>query len=501
MDNEIPMRLRESKSHDGAIRRYVSYGNLSRCGSVWACPHCAQVVAAKRRQEIQAIASTWIAKGMPVLFLTLTMRHKGNERLDDLWDAKQEAWARVQKGYAFKSLKTQLGLTGFICATEVTYGPPQIGGKGWHVHLHVLLFMTQAIVEEEEFEARRVRIFQDWAAALSNMGLESPALNNQKGKPLGADLRAVRALDGIQNYFKKNAYLSSVDRISYELSSGNTSKKGRGERRKNKTPLQLFQAMIEDEGKRCPSERLWFDLPGRRADLRTKVTFEGDNRFLLHNPNRVGEVLADIGVLRTYLDPDSGEVWDRGEIFVEEMPRLKRHAAWFEFQTVVFGYESLTAPGKRPRTRQQITRSQRKAPRTRPLTFAEQLWNTALDAVGHGLTDEEIVQQHRGGFDHALISAASWRNVLASDNEAQVALQEALESSDAEALRVAEELGIDLRIIGQDQPGITEPDESDLQRQKVLREIRLAEMRDMNTRMAAREKARGRNRSAASESA
>ncbi|TFC09872.1 hypothetical protein E3O19_16140 [Cryobacterium algoritolerans] len=476
LNGEIPMRMRLQTGPDGKVHRHVTYGNLLRCGSLWVCPHCALLVAAHRRAEITNIVKTWMDKDYPVLFLTLTMRHSGHERLDDLWDAKQSAWEAVQKSGAWKTFKKSLGLTGFICATEITYRDPKIGGKGWHVHIHVLLFMTNAIEEKEDLDAMRTSLFKSWANNLAQMGMESPELDRDDGKPLGADLRRIKK-GRIGDYFKKSAYLSSPEGVAFELSSGNTSKHGRGEQHKNRTPLQLLQGMIDREVQKGRGNGIWFDLPGRKNDPRCMVTYEGSDRFILHNPGKVGAVLEQEGLRQIFVEGETGEVWERDEVVMDELPMLGAYSAWFEFQTVVAGFRSsndsrLTTK----KSRQQITRSQRKSEAVlrRPLTEPESLWNRALDSVGDEVTDEGIVLQNRSGVDHALISNSHWIRVLATDDAAQIRLQEALEISDWEAKRVAADLGITLSFVDESTPLRAKPDKSDRQKRRVLDEIELA---------------------------
>jgi hypothetical protein len=485
-DREIPMRMRFETDAEGVVQRRVTFGSLMRCGSVWVCPHCAVIVAARRRVEISKIVNTWLGAKKQILFLTLTMKHRGTERLDDLWDGKQAAWEAVQKSPVWKALKKSFGLTGFVCATEVTYGEPAAGGNGWHVHIHVLLFMTRSVDDEEQLDSIRSALFKSWADALVRLGFDAPALNGATGQPLGADLRKIRT-GGIAGYFSKVAYLASVEGISYELTSGNTSKKGRGSRRRNRTPLQLLQGLVEEQSQvKSSLPRIWFDLPGRRGSPLAKVTYEGNRQFLLHNPNRVGVIVETPADAIAYVDETTGETWQAGDVFLEPLPQLSRHSAWFEFQSVVFGFSPLKLGKSRKSSRQQITRSQRKnaSALKRPLTSAELLWNKSIDSAGDDLSDEQIVNLDVGGRDHALISNSSWLKILAADDLAQVRLLEALEVSDSEATRVATELGVTLVLLSDPVPGTFVPDESDLQRDAAIRDAKIAEQQKKTSRLA-----------------
>lgn len=110
------------------------FGGLHTCGSVWACPVCAAKIASQRRLEVEQLADHAVHSGAVVSLLTLTQRHHKGQSLEELWAALSHAWNRVTSTRKWATLKEQLGLIGYVRATEVTHGK-----HGWHVHVHVLI--------------------------------------------------------------------------------------------------------------------------------------------------------------------------------------------------------------------------------------------------------------------------------------------------------------------------------------------------------------------------
>lgn len=136
----VPDGLVGVRSHAGVS----GFSGLCTCGSVWACPVCNAKVMARRALEVGAAIAAWQAQGGAVVFHTLTMRHRRNQRLETLWDALQGAWAATRAGKVYAKWAARLGLVGYVRAVEVTYGR-----NGWHVHIHALWFVGGAPATDE----------------------------------------------------------------------------------------------------------------------------------------------------------------------------------------------------------------------------------------------------------------------------------------------------------------------------------------------------------------
>ena len=192
---------------------------LQSCGSVWACPRCASVVAVRRAEELGGVLERADEAGLVVSLQTLTMRHRKGQRLSDLWQALSYAWNKVTAGKQWKRDQERIGLIGWARAAEVTHG-----ANGWHVHLHV------AVVSERDPLKTDVplRVFGRWARGLASKGLESVADSG------GFDWQVAARGDGatIGGYVAK---MQTASGLGAEATLG-AWKKARGG---NRTPFQI----------------------------------------------------------------------------------------------------------------------------------------------------------------------------------------------------------------------------------------------------------------------
>jgi hypothetical protein len=91
-------------------RMVAGYQNLMTCGSVWACPRCSAVVAHTRADEIGAAVRECYRRGGRAYLLTLTMRHSGRDRLDDMWDALRSGWRSAFGSRAWTGQKARTAM-------------------------------------------------------------------------------------------------------------------------------------------------------------------------------------------------------------------------------------------------------------------------------------------------------------------------------------------------------------------------------------------------------
>jgi len=103
------------------------------CGSVWACPICAQRICSHRADELRSAIEYW--KKGSVSMLTLTVRHALGHDLRKVRRGVAGAWRRVWQGRKAKRLRELFHVKHHVRALEVTHGV-----NGWHPHLHVLVF-------------------------------------------------------------------------------------------------------------------------------------------------------------------------------------------------------------------------------------------------------------------------------------------------------------------------------------------------------------------------
>lgn len=142
------------------------YSNLMTCGSVWHCPVCASKISERRRLDLVQGVQNWQAQGGQVLLLTLTVPHYQNDSCQKILNGILDAYRRMTNRQTFKKLSGVVKLAGRVRALEVTYGE-----NGWHVHLHVLLFLGGRVIPEDLQDS----ILPMWSSAAVAAGLPEPS--------------------------------------------------------------------------------------------------------------------------------------------------------------------------------------------------------------------------------------------------------------------------------------------------------------------------------------
>jgi hypothetical protein len=204
----------------------AGFAGLATCGSVWADPVCNAKVMARRAVEVGAAVATAQARGWHVVFSTFTMRHHKGQGLDGLWSALAAAWAKVTSGKAWVTDKGRCQVQGWMRVVEVT-----LGANGWHVHVHVLLFLAGKQPSADAVQALHGRMFGRWSRALERQGLRAPLMIGQD-----AHLVAGAADKHLAEYFTKAT--DARHRIGLEVTQ-TQSKAARG-RHSTRTPWGLL---------------------------------------------------------------------------------------------------------------------------------------------------------------------------------------------------------------------------------------------------------------------
>lgn len=252
--------------------RRAGFGQLQVCGSVWACPVCSAKINTVRAADIAAAISAWhtpspfgpLRRGVTrhpggrIVLLTLTMRHKRGQELDDLWTRGVSAgWHAVTSGRAWNDDQSDYGTwvprvvksgkkagetvwghrIGYSRVVETTYG-----ANGWHVHIHALLFVRQDITGPEAI-ALGHSAFGRWSTSLVAEGFGAPTLTN------GVDIKLLgpESTDAkkIADYFAKNTFAGAkhASNVAFEVSGG----LGKWARGSNRTPFQILENLCSGE--------------------------------------------------------------------------------------------------------------------------------------------------------------------------------------------------------------------------------------------------------------
>jgi hypothetical protein len=126
-------------------QRAGAFGGLQHCGSPWACPVCASKITERRRVELTAAIASAEARGLQVLLVTYTIRHKRADSLKHSLEGLLKARKALLAGKWAKCFNERHGVVGRVRALEVTHGR-----NGWHPHVHELVFV-QADVDQRVF--------------------------------------------------------------------------------------------------------------------------------------------------------------------------------------------------------------------------------------------------------------------------------------------------------------------------------------------------------------
>lgn len=168
----ICLRNRRSKDTDIEVWRHLVtnkafYAGLLVCGSVWHCPVCAAKISERRREEMKHVFDAHLASEGHCTLLTLTFRHKRNDRLRVTLERFTKALQRFKRGKRFDALRGRLGLIGDIRGFEVTYGK-----NGFHPHMHIVLFHSQKL-DKFDMEEVRIEMTKLWIKACAAYDLET----------------------------------------------------------------------------------------------------------------------------------------------------------------------------------------------------------------------------------------------------------------------------------------------------------------------------------------
>lgn len=225
----VPLKICEGVAH---------FAQLQSCASPWACPVCGPKIRQRRADDMDEALKTATDRGMGVLALTLTCRHRAGEPLLDLRTRQEAAWKSFIQRRAWRSLMATGA--GFVNQREVTYGEE----NGWHPHRHIAAVVARPL-SDGEVEEVRARLWKDWSAALAGQGLTAE-------ERWGLDLR--HGDEALGDYMLK---VRGKDQdFAMEIMRGDL-KQGRAGRR---TPEQILNDFL-DQGDVADRD-LWTEYEG-----------------------------------------------------------------------------------------------------------------------------------------------------------------------------------------------------------------------------------------------
>lgn len=151
----VEIAWRRARDQSGEITVGSAVSNVTTCGSVWGCPVCAARRGAERVSQLRYAAERWHERCGQIYMCTLTIRHALPDSLTTLRRGVSAAWRRLERS---RALYAQWSHS--VRGLEVTHGR-----HGWHVHLHVLLFVASEWTDVELCQYRD-QIDRVWAHAV-----------------------------------------------------------------------------------------------------------------------------------------------------------------------------------------------------------------------------------------------------------------------------------------------------------------------------------------------
>jgi hypothetical protein len=204
------------------------YSGLQTCGSVWSCPVCSARIQAERAAALLRAVARAHDRGLKVALVTLTMRHRTRDKLTSLWDALSHAWqSAIATDRAVRRARDAVGLLGWVRRVEATHGL-----KGWHLHVHALLFYR----DSSKLDALREAIWAGWLRRLRSHGLDAVQMHGIVLQEL--DLEQAR--EQISGYLNKATYERTSGSAAREL-AGQIGKTGRNG---NRAPFDVLADFV-----------------------------------------------------------------------------------------------------------------------------------------------------------------------------------------------------------------------------------------------------------------
>lgn len=154
----VSRQLSVELQQNGATK-HARIDGVKTCGSVWWCPVCSPRIAARRRDELNALLAGARAEGLAVVMLTLTARHSRRTDLPAFLEGLKKAKQALRRRRDWAALP----FVGSVTATEVTHGD-----NGWHPHFHEIILLD---CPQDQAEKMIETLRSGWQVSLARQGL------------------------------------------------------------------------------------------------------------------------------------------------------------------------------------------------------------------------------------------------------------------------------------------------------------------------------------------
>lgn len=283
----------------------IKLKGLARCGSVWICPICSNIISGRRRASLQDALARAKKLNLNVAFITLTVRHNKGQLAKDLLADISKARRLLYNRKPWKRISESLDVVGSIRALEVNYNFT----NGWHIHTHELIFYRgpeikyQAVEDVNLPELISLRALKDFSSIASYPLQSRLALEWYSAcKTAGLDLPDAHGVT-VQPGHLAGAYASKWGMADELTASGAKECRTWRDTRKGVTPWQLLalsKAGDEEAGLRFVEYGESFR--GRRqlvwskglSDLLSVVWIEDDQQILDLEDRKPSEYLGSL---------------------------------------------------------------------------------------------------------------------------------------------------------------------------------------------------------------
>lgn len=260
---------------------------IQSCGSVWACPCCAAKIAAQRSEEVGRALAVHLDASPEhrIGFLTLTVRHRRDQGLSEVWNEVTAAWAAVHRTASWRGGARMVGdqerfrISGWVKGVEVTHGE-----NGWHAHAHVAILLDGSLTCEEQ-ETLGNRVFDRWSAACERKGFAAPSRKH------GVDLVMVGGGSKQESAASIGKYLVKSG-LALEVVGGQAMKTARAG---NRTPWQILGDIAREraEGKDCTRDvAIWREWESGSKGRRQIAWSAGLRQRLLRDREQSDQEIA-----------------------------------------------------------------------------------------------------------------------------------------------------------------------------------------------------------------
>lgn len=161
------------------------YAGLQVCANPWLCPVCMRKLSERKKVEVETGVEIAKAMGRRAVLMTLTFKHSGQDKLDDLLKCLLDAYERgFSKNKSARLFKEAMGTMGNIKALEITWGEK----NGFHPHLHVLMLIDKDAPSPEQIQIQASAIWRKACMAVGRIADPVYGCNVQEGDSAGGYL-------------------------------------------------------------------------------------------------------------------------------------------------------------------------------------------------------------------------------------------------------------------------------------------------------------------------